>query len=172
MKQTRPQRQDYSQFSASKGVLSFSRSTTVTVIQPFTSNHRPRELWEITYRTKDWTELRYLQGMSKLIPAALVVSKQVHGPSQHHNNPKPAYLHIPTGLPKHLMSMQRPTIGQMINGATPTFWTTAQVCCCCTEEQIHSINTFNPNPAPHSPFINAILDHERRQSNVSYNFLY
>lgn len=69
---------------------------------------------------------------------------------------------LPNGLPKHLMSRQRPTISQVISGATPTFWTTAQVCYCCTEEQIHSINAFNPNPAPHSPFINATSDHERR----------
>lgn len=58
MNQTRPQiGQDYSQFSPSEGVLSFSGSTTVTVIQPFTSNHRPRELWEIPPQRLKWIEV-------------------------------------------------------------------------------------------------------------------
>lgn len=50
-------RQDYSQLSASECVLSFSGSTTVTVIQPFTSNHRPKELWEIPNQRLNWIEV-------------------------------------------------------------------------------------------------------------------
>lgn len=120
-------RQDYSQISASEGVLSFSGSTTLTVIQPFTSNHRPRELWEIPNQRQNWIEVftRHVQidtcrsgSQNRYMgpPSTTTIPSQLTYTSP-----------LPSGLPKHLMSRQRPTIGQMISGATPTFWTTAQV---------------------------------------------
>lgn len=122
----------FAAFEASEGVVQLSGSTTVSynslqIVDFRLQTTVPGNCGK--YLPQDQAELRYLQGISKLIPAALEVARRVNGPSLHHNDPKSVYFRITawkhpplhSSIPKNLISMQHPTIGQIISGATSTF---------------------------------------------------